>query len=78
MEFSEYIFVGIGACFSIIGYFLKRENKRLENMENLINQINLTLAKNEVKDSERWSQTNKRLEDRRMDIRKLYDLCQKK
>jgi len=78
MEFNEYLFVGIGACFSIIGYFLKRENKRLEDMENLINQINLTLAKNEVKDSERWSQTNKRLEDRRMDVRKLYDLCQKK
>ena len=78
MEFSEYVFVGIGACFSIIGYFLKRENKRLENMENLINEVNLTLAKNEVRDSERWIQTDKRLEDRRTDVRKLYDLVQKK
>ena len=78
MEFSEYLFIGIGACFSIIGYFLKRENKRLEDMEDTINQINITLAKNEVKDAERWSQTDKRLEDRRMDIRKLYDLVQKK
>ena len=78
MEFSEYLFIGIGACFSIIGYFLKRENKLLEDMEDTINQINITLAKNEVKDAERWSQTDKRLEDRRMDIRKLYDLVQKK
>jgi len=78
MEFSEYIFVGIGACFSIIGYFLRRENRRLDRMEELINQINLTLAQNEVRDCERWTQTNKRLEDRRMDIRKLYDLTQQK
>jgi len=78
MEFSEYIFVGIGACFSIIGYFLRRENRRLDRMEELINQINLTLAQNEVRDLERWTQTNKRLEDRRMDIRKLYDLTQQK
>ena len=78
MEFSEYIFIGIGACFSIIGYFLKRENKRLENMESLINNINLKLAQNDVRDVERWNQTDKRLEDRRMDIRKLYDLVQKK
>jgi len=78
MEFSEYIFVGIGACFSIIGYFLRRENRRLDRMEELINQINLTLAQNEVRDSERWTQTSKRLEDRRGDVRKLYDLVQKK
>ena len=47
-------------------------------MEELINQINLTLAQNEVRDCERWTQTNKRLEDRRMDVRKLYDLTQQK
>jgi hypothetical protein len=78
MEFSEYVFVGIGACFSIIGYFLRRENRRLDRMDELINKINLNLAQNEVRDSERWTQTDKRLEDRRMDIRKLYDLFQQK
>ena len=74
---NEYIFIGIGACFSIIGYFLKRENKRLEQMESLINSINLTLAQNEVRDHERWQQAEKRLEDRRMDVRKIYDIIQK-
>ena len=78
MEFSEYVFVGIGACFSIIGYFLRRENRRLDRMDELINKINLNLAQNEVRDTERWTQTDKRLEDRRMDIRKLYDLFQQK
>ena len=47
-------------------------------MESLINNINLKLAQNDVRDAERWNQTDKRLEDRRMDIRKLYDLVQKK
>lgn len=47
-------------------------------MESLINNINLKLAQNDVRDVERWNQTDKRLEDRRMDIRKLYDLVQKK
>tara|TARA_R110000765_G_scaffold226968_1_gene330911 strand:- start:196 stop:432 length:237 start_codon:yes stop_codon:yes gene_type:complete len=78
MEISEYVFVGIGACFSIIGYFLKRENKRLESMEALINKINLTLAQNDVRDSERWGQVVKQLEDRRIDVRNLYDMVQKK
>ena len=70
---------------SVIGYFLKRENKRLEGMETLINEINLTLAKNEVRDEGRWlsvievrESTDKRLEDRRNDVRKLYDLVQRK
>ncbi len=72
------IFIGIGACFSIIGYFLKRENKRLEDMEDLVQKININIAKNDVRDNERWTQVEKSLEDRRQDIRKLYDLVQKK
>jgi len=76
MEVTEYILIGIGTAFSIIGYFLKRENQRLEELENLVNEINVSLAKNGVLDRERWSSANKRLEDRRADIRKLYDLIQ--
>ncbi len=76
MEYNEYILIGIGTAISVIGYFLKRENARLVQMEKLINNINVTLAKNEVRDKERWSSANKRLEDRRCDIRKLYDLVQ--
>jgi hypothetical protein len=74
MEINEYILMGIGICISIISFFLKRENKRLEDLENLVNKINLTLAKNDVRDNERWESINKRLEDRRTDIRKIYDI----
>jgi uncharacterized membrane protein YgaE (UPF0421/DUF939 family) len=78
MAYNEFILIGIGTAISVIGYFLKRENKRLEEMEDLINKINVTLAKNEVRDTEINRSVEKRLEDRRNDIRKLYDLVQKK
>lgn len=74
MEYNEFILIGIGTAISVIGYFLKRENKRLEEVNNLVNEINLILAKNDVRDSERWTSINKRLEDRRTDIRKIYDI----
>lgn len=47
-------------------------------MDDLLNKINIKIAQNDVRDSERWSQIEKALEDRRQDIRKLYDLVQKK
>ena len=78
MAYTEFILIGIGTAISVIGYFLKRENKRLEEMDDLINKINVTLAKNEVRDTEINKSVEKRLEDRRNDIRKLYDLMQKK
>ena len=77
MEYSEFVLIGIGTAISVIGYFLKRENKRLEELEELVNSINVTLAKNEVRDSERHKSVDKRLEDRRMDVRKIYDIIQK-
>ena len=77
MEYNEFILIGIGTAISVLGYFLKRENNRLEAVEFLVNQINVTLAKNGVRDSERNGSMEKRLEDRRVDIRKLYDLVQK-
>ena len=78
MNFSEYVLIGIGTAISVIGYFLKRENRKLDALEKMVSEINVTLAKNDVRDKERWEQTNKRLEDRRHDVRKLYDLVQKK
>ena len=78
MDFSEYVLIGIGTAISVIGYFLKRENRKLDTLEKKVSDINVTLAKNDVRDKERWEQTNKRLEDRRVDVRKLYDLVQKK
>ena len=77
MEYNEYILVGIGTTLSIIGYFLKKESQQIAELEKVISGLQITLAKNGVRDSERWASTNKRLEDRRLDVRKLYDLVQK-
>ena len=78
MEYNEYILAGIGTAISVIGYFLKKESSRLRELQEQINNVQITLAKNEVRDYERCESTNKRLEDRRMDVRKLYDLVQQK
>ena len=41
-------------------------------------QNELYVNKNEALDLERWASANKRLEDRRADIRNLYQMLQKK
>ena len=78
MGFSEYVLIGVGTCLSVLGYFLKKESRRLGEVEDKLEKITIKLAQNDVRDAERWTQTDKRLEDRRTDVRKLYDLVQKK
>ena len=78
MEYNEFVLLGIGTAISVLGFFLKKESVRLKDLEIKISALEITLAKNGVRDSERWTQTCKRLEDRRMDVRKLYDIVQKK
>jgi len=77
MEISEYILIGVGTCLSVLGFFLKKESKRLSEVVNKLEGIMIRLAQNDVRDAERWSITDKRLEDRRTDVRKLYDLVNK-
>ena len=77
MGFSEYILIGVGTCLSVLGFFLKRESKRLGELDAKLEEITVKLAQNDVRDSERWAITDKRLEDRRVDVRKLYDLMNK-
>ena len=77
MGFSEYILIGVGTCLSVLGFFLKRESKRLGELDAKLEEITVKLAQNDVRDSERWAITDKRLEDRRVDVRKLYDLVNK-
>jgi len=77
-EFSSYMFLGVGVAISVIGFFLKREGRKVEEMKNRLGELELEIAKNETRDNERWIQTEKLMEDRRDDVRKLYDLVQKK
>ena len=77
MGFSEYILIGVGTCLSVLGFFLKKESKRLGEVDDKLEEITIRLAQNDVRDAERWAITDKRLEDRRVDVRKLYDLVNK-
>jgi hypothetical protein len=77
MGMSEYILIGVGTCLSVLGFFLKKESKRLGEVDAKLEEITIRLAQNDVRDAERWAITDKRLEDRRVDVRKLYDLMNK-
>jgi uncharacterized membrane protein YgaE (UPF0421/DUF939 family) len=76
-EVSSYMFLGVGVAISVIGFFLKREGRKVEDMKNRISELELQVAKNETRDHERWNQAEKLMEDRRDDCRKLYDMVQK-
>jgi len=77
MDISEYVLIGVGTCLSVLGYFLKKESRRLSEVKKKVEDIDIRLAQNEVRDTERWTITDKRLEDRRNDVRKLYDMTRK-
>jgi hypothetical protein len=77
MEYNEFVLLGIGTAISVLGFFLKKESVRLKELEDKVSELEITLVKNGVRDVERWDQTSRGLEDRREDVRKLYDLVQK-
>lgn len=63
----------IGAMVSIVAFYLKRESNKIERLGNDLREIQIDLAKNNARDSERWVQTKKLLEDRRLDAVKIYE-----
>ena len=77
MELTEIIFVAFGIMLSAVTFFLKKENQKTENLSKKVRHIEVELAKNGAKDCERWSQTQKLLEDRRTDIISIYDKIEK-
>ena len=78
MEITEVIFVALGLMVSIVAFFLKKESNRVDNLSSKLRQIEIGLAKNEARDSERWVQIQKLLEDRRLDSIKIFEKLEKK
>ncbi len=72
------MFVGVSVALSVLGFFLKREARKSEEADSRIGKLEMLIAKNDVRDCERWKVANKLLEDRRADIQKLFDLVNKK
>jgi len=78
MEIKEIVLMIIGAMVSIIAFYLKKESAKIGNLGDSLRRIQIKLAENEARDTERWNQTSKNLEDRRQDIIKLYEKLEKK
>lgn len=78
MEITEVIFVALGLMVSVVAFFLKKESNRVDNLSSKLRQIEIDLAKNEARDSERWVQIQKLLEDRRLDSIKIFEKLEKK
>jgi len=74
MEISEVIFAALGVGISVITFFLKKESRRVDQIEDSMLQVQKNLTRNNCRDDERWHWVDKNMEDRREDIRKLFDL----
>lgn len=77
MEVEKIVLVALGMTVSIVAFFLKKESVKVDRLSKRIQQIDIELAKNSVKDSERWNQTQKLLEDRRTDVIKIFEKLNK-
>ena len=51
----------------------KKESMKIEKLSAKMREIEVSLAKNGARDSERWDQTQRLLEDRRQDVVKLFE-----
>lgn len=70
--------LALGTMVSVVAFFLKKENARVERISEKLRELEVSLAKNEARDTERWIQTTKMLEDRRQDAIKIYEKINQK
>lgn len=78
LDLTEIIFVALGIMVSVVAFFLKRESQKVDGLSKKLRHMEVDLAKNCAKDSERWRETQKLLEDRRMDIIKIFEKLEKR
>ena len=68
----NYMFLGVGVAISVLGFFLKKEAAKAQEMDNRIKDLEVRMAKNDVRDIERWKIADKTMEDRRVDVKVLF------
>jgi hypothetical protein len=77
MEIEKIILVALGMMVSMVAFFLKKESLKVDRLSKRVQHMEIDLAKNSARDSERWTQTTKLLEDRRTDVIKLFEKLNK-
>lgn len=71
---DTYIYVGLGLAVSVLGFFLKRIKEEVD----LVKSRNVRLEINQARNFEKITNLEKITEDRREDIKRLYELSSKK
>jgi hypothetical protein len=69
MDYSPYIFLGLGAAISVLGFFLKRMKEEVD----ILKSKNTRLEINQARNFEKINNLEKLSEDRREDIKKLFE-----
>ena len=69
MDYSPYIFLGLGAAISVLGFFLKRIKEEVD----IVKARNARLEINQARNFEKIANLEKLSEDRREDIKKLFE-----
>lgn len=69
METTSYIFAGIGVALSVLGFFLKRIKEEVD----IVKARNARLEINQARNFEKIHNLEKLTEDRREDIKKLFE-----
>lgn len=69
MDFTNYIYVGLGLAVSILGFFLKRIKEEVD----VVKSRNTRLEINYAKLHERTKHLEKIVEDRREDVKRIYE-----
>ena len=69
MNYDGYVLIGIGVALSVLGFFLKRIKEEIDVLKAKHTRIEINQARNH----ERLSNIDKLLEDRRQDVKKLFE-----
>lgn len=70
MDYSNYVFIGIGVALSVVGFFLRRTKESVDICEKNNKELMVSVARTQ----EKVKHLEKLLEDRRQDVRKLFDI----
>ena len=77
MEVEKIILIALGMMVSMVAFFLKKESLKVDRLSKRVQHMEIDLAKNSARDTERWNQTQKLLEDRRTDVIKIFEKLNK-
>jgi len=77
MDIQDIMIASIGVLASVIAFYLKKESVKIQRLGSKVRRMEVDLARNGARDSERWEQTQRLLEDRRQDVCRIFEKLDK-